>query len=205
MRVRHIFLYWLFLFVFPAHLSFAQHPQSTGFSIERIDYSGAGCPAGSISAAATDDGNAFIVIFSKMIAQAGPAVAVGASKQSCEVHLQLSIPKGLSYALTSVDFHGFVALDPGVVASQAMTYHISGEAPESTTAFNWQGPLQDEYAIEDIGGAAAPYWSRCGGGKNLTIKTTLTVGTPSSHDASALLELDDVDGQIFHLSWQSCR
>jgi len=205
MRARNYFLYWFFIFVFPDHSSFAQHPQSPAFSIERISYSGAGCPAGSASAAATDDGGAFIVIFSQMAAQAGPSVAGDAAKQGCEVHLQLSVPKGWSYALTSVDFHGFVALDPGAVASQAMTYHISGESPESTAAFNWQGPLQDEYAIANIGGAAPPYWSRCGGGKNLTIKTTLTVGAGPSRDASALLELDDVDGQIFHLSWQSCH
>jgi len=205
MRARNYFLYGFSIFVFPVHSSLAEHPPSSAFSIERISYSGAGCPAGSASAAATDDGGAFIVIFSKMAAQAGPSVAADASKRSCEVHLQLSIPKGWSYALTSVDFHGFAALDSGVVASQAMTYHISGESPESTAAFSWQGPLQDEYAIADIGGAAPPYWSRCGGGKNLTIKTTLTVGAGSSRDASALLELDDVDGQIFHLSWQSCH
>lgn len=183
----------------------AKKEKSDSFAIERIDYSGEGCPPGSVAASATADAGAFIVVFSRMFAQAGPGVDAAAAKQKCQVHLQLAVPKGWSYALTAVDFRGYAAIDTAVVASQATTYHMSGESPESTAAFRWQGAFDDEYAVADVGGGAPPYWSRCGGGKNLMITTTITVDNRANRAGGGLLELDDVDGQLFHLEWQTCR
>jgi hypothetical protein len=183
----------------------AKKPNADLFSIERIEYSGEGCPTGSVSAAVTDDSSSFILIFSRMYAEAGPAAGAAAARQTCKVHLQVRVPKGWSYALAAVDFHGFAGLDAAVNAWQQTTYHLSGESPEKTAAFTWQGEFNDEYAVQDLGAGAPPYWSRCGGGKNLMITTTIAVDNSGDRTASGLLELDDIDGELFHLAWQHCN
>ena len=205
MRIRNLVLgssLALFSWTSPAT---AKKAKPDSFAIEKIDYSGEGCPPGSVSASTTSDAGAFIVLFSQMYAQAAPNVGSAAAKQKCQLHLQLAVPKGWSYALTAVDFRGFAALDESIDASEESTYHMSGESPETTAAFRWHGAFEDEFAVEDIGAHAPPYWSRCGGGKNLMITTTIAVDASANRAGSGLLELDDVDGQLFHVAWQACH
>jgi hypothetical protein len=204
MRARNLVLCSsLALVSWPAPAT-AKKAKPDSFAIERIDCSGEGCPPASVSASATADAGAFIVLYSRMYAQAAPNVDAAFAKRKCQLHLQLAVPKGWSYALTAVDFRGFAALDASVDASEESSYHMSGESPETTAAFRRHGAFEDEFAVEDIGANAPPYWSRCGGGKNLMITTTIAVDAGANRAGSGLLELDDVDGQLFHVAWRPC-
>jgi hypothetical protein len=189
MRARNLVLCSsLALVSWPAPAT-AKKAKPDSFAIERIDYSGEGCPPASVS---------------RMYAQAAPNVDAAFAKRKCQLHLQLAVQKGWSYALTAVDFRGFAALDASVDASEESSYHMSGESPDTTAAFRWHGAFEDEFAVEDIGANAPPYWSRCGGGKNLMITTTIAVDAGAHRAGSGLLELDDVDGQLFHVGWRPC-
>ncbi|MGZ3425027.1 MAG: DUF4360 domain-containing protein [Polyangia bacterium] len=197
----------IFALVSFSHSSPAQKkssPNPNSVTIDSVDYSGNGCPAGSLSAAITPDAQRFIFIFSKLYAQAGPGIDSAATSQQCRIHVKLTVPKNWSYALDMVDFNGFASLDSSVSASQQTTYHMSGESPDTTAAFTWQGVFDDEYSVQDLGGSSPPYWSRCGGGKNLMVTTKVAVDNTANRAGSGILEVDDVDGVMLHLSWQRC-
>jgi hypothetical protein len=177
------------------------HP--TGVAIESITYSGDGCPAGSVAIGLSPDAEAFTVAFSQLFAAVGDGIAATDAEHRCQVHVKLTVPPGWSYALASVDYRGFVMLEPGMTATRQSKYHISGEAPVKTIGSTWTGPFDDSYAARDLGaGAPAPaYWSRCGKGKNLIIQTRAEVKGASGE---GLMTVDTLDGEVFHLVWRQC-
>jgi hypothetical protein len=175
----------------------------TGVSIDSVTYSGDGCPPGSVAIGLSPDGEAFTVAFSSLFAAVGSGIAATDATHHCQLHIKLTVPPGWSYALASVDYRGYVALDPGLTATRQSRYHISGESPVKAVASTWTGAIDDNYAVRDLGaGAPAPaYWSRCGKGKNLIIENQLDVQGASGE---GLVTVDALDGEIFHLVWQQC-
>jgi hypothetical protein len=183
--------------------SLAKKPAPTTVAIDSVTYSGDGCPAGSVVVTLSPDGEAFTVAFSQLFAAVGSGVAPEDAAHRCKLHLKLTVPPGWSYALASVDYRGFVALEPGLTATRQSRYHISGESPEKTVGSTWSGAFEDSYMVRDLGdGAPAPaYWSRCGKGKNLMIESRLDVKGGSGE---GLVTVDALDGEIFHLVWRQC-
>jgi hypothetical protein len=179
-------------------------PPANQVTIDSVDYSGDGCPAGTAVASISPDAEAFTVGFSQFQAAIGPGTS-GPSKPQCHLHIKLNTPAGWSYALAIVDYLGFAALDASVTASRQATYHISGEAPEQTVSYSFPGGFYGDYVVDDVGGAGAPvYWSRCGKGKNLLIDSVLTIDNHGDGNAGGFVTIDAVDGAIFHLLWKQC-
>jgi len=179
-------------------------PSAAQVTIDSVSYSGPGCPAGSAAANLSPDAQAFTIGFSKLAVAQGEG-ATGPIKSSCTLHLKVSIPSGWSYALATVDYVGYVSLDPGLTASRQSTYHISGEAPEQTVAYDWPSGYQGDYFVDDIGAGEPAYWSRCGKGKNLMIDTQIAIDATGNPKGSALVTVDSVDGEVYHLIWRQCK
>jgi hypothetical protein len=198
MRVRDLML-CLLLVVVASTAAHADPSTPTGVVIERLQYSGDGCPPGSVSYNLSSDGQAFTVIYSKFSAQTGAA-----TRRQCQLHAMVSVPSGWSYALASVDFRGFASVDNGVVASEATTYHMSGETPETTATYEWKDGFDDDFDVRDLGAASPPYWSRCGKGKNLMIRTEISVDTSANPSGQGTIDIDSTDGEIYYLKWQRC-
>ncbi len=204
MCIRTIAIGWLVLLVGAAAQAKPKGPATGTVRIESIRYDGDGCPPGSVAAALSDDGLAFTLSYSEMVASAGPGSGAGEQSRRCQVQATLTVPPGWSYALASVDFRGFASLQPGVVAQQQSTYHISGESPEKSEAVSWSGAFEDNFQIRDLGAGGEPYFSRCGKGKHLQITTRIDVDNRADKKATGLLAVDTLDGEIYHLVWQSC-
>jgi hypothetical protein len=197
------------LIISTTNIASAKKPTTTGpaqgsVSIQSIAFEGDGCPPGSATASLSPDGQAFTVIFSGFGASAGPTAKATDASHRCQLHVKVAVPKGWSYALSGVDFRGYVQLDPGVVASQQARYHLSGESPETTAAYTWQGAYDDDYAVRDIGATSPLYWSGCGKGKNLEIVTEVKVDNAQAPTQSGFLAVDSIDGEVFHLQWRAC-
>jgi hypothetical protein len=193
----------LLLICCAASPSLAKKPPPASVAIASVTYSGDGCPAGSVVVTLSPDGEAFTVAFSQLYAAVGAGVAPEDAAHRCKLHLKLTVPPGWSYALASVDYRGYVTLEPGLTATRQSRYHISGESPENTVGSTWTGAVDDTYSVRDLGeGAPAPaYWSRCGKGKNLMIESRLDVKGGSGE---GLVTVDALDGEIFHLVWRQC-
>ncbi len=185
-------------------LASADAPPGPGIAIEQLTYSGNGCPPGSTVLDVSPDGEAFTVIFSTMVVEVVPGVAAQPQKLKCKLHAKVNVPAGWSYAISNVDFRGFVALEPGVTAAEEARYHMSGESPESTKALTWAGSVEEDFNVRDVGAASPIYWSKCGKGKNLMIATEIRISNQGHPDASGFMVLDSIDGQIYHLLWKRC-
>jgi hypothetical protein len=200
------YVMWMVSFVLcGVSLASADTPSSVPIiGIEQLTYNGNGCPPGSTVVDVSPDGEAFTVIFSTMVAEVAPGADATHQKLKCKLHAKVRVPQGWSYAISSVDFRGFVALEPGVTASEQAKYHMSGESPETTKALTWNGAVEEDFNVRDVGGASPVYWSRCGKGKNLMITTELNISNQARPDASGFMVVDTVDGQVYHLLWKRC-
>ncbi len=182
------------------------HERPDTFGIDGITIQGDECPGGAATDVSTDR-EAFTVIFSNFLAQVDPTTHQ--AKAKCKVTLKMNVPAGWSYAVTSVDFRGFVSLEPGVTATKQTRYHMAAQGkdktPERGPVFTWNGPFEEDFAVRDIGDLTEPYWSRCGKGKVFQISTDVTLTNPNGNAAaSGFLALDSIDGQVFPVQWRHC-
>ena len=76
--------------------------------------------------------------------------------------------------------------------------------PEQTAAFQWHGAFEDDFNVRDLGASSPPLFSRCGKGKNLQIRTQLDVDNHANPTGQGVVAIDSVDGEVYHLVWQSC-
>jgi hypothetical protein len=179
------------------------HPPSGTVSIESSQAEGSGCPAGSVAADISSDGQAITVTYSALNVEVGPA-ATGARARECTLNLRLNVPRGWQYALENVDFRGFAFLEPGVTGEQVTRFHIQGEAPETGTAVTLHGPAEDEYLYQTLGTGEPLRWSRCSKGKFVKLRTRLAVSNPDNPQATGMMFVTSTDAQIYHLKWQAC-
>jgi len=179
-------------------------PDPGAFRIENIRYEGDGCPPGSLVAALSDDGLAFTLSYSEMVVATGPGTDGANQSRRCQIQATVTVPPGWSYALASVDFHGFTSLQAGVTARLQSTYHITGESPDKSDAVAWSGAFEDDFQVVDLGSQEHPYFSRCGKGKKLQINSRIEVDNHANKQATGLLAVDTLDGEVYHLVWQSC-
>jgi hypothetical protein len=172
-------------------------------SIDSVNVTG-GSFCKSAVAVVSPDATAFTVGFSQFDAGVGQIPPLPTSAQ-CHLHLKVTIPKGWQYALATVDYAGYAALDSGVTATRRSTYHISGEAPDKPAAYVFPGGFNDTYFVTDIGGDSPVYFSRCGKGKNLMIDTEMSVDNSANPSGQGAITVDAIDGEVIHLVWQQCQ
>lgn len=177
---------------------------ANGVRVDSVTYSGNGCPNGTAAVALSLDAQAFTVSFSQFAAAVGPGVSPAENERTCQLHVKLTVPPGWSYALASVDYRGYAALDSSVTALRQSTYHITGESPEKSPSSTFRGAYEDDYFVRDLGAAAPTYWSACGKGKNLKIKTQLKIDNKTNPTGTGIFTVDVVDGEVYHLIWRNC-
>jgi hypothetical protein len=192
-----------FLFSSTTALARSLAPSAGQIQISSVTYHGDGCPDGTAVTTVSPDAQAFTIAFSQFAVSVGPDSA-GPSHAQCHLHLMVSVPKGWSYAVDSVDYVGYASLDAGVTGSRRSSYHLSGETPEKTATYTWPGGFSDEYFVQDVGAGAPLDWSKCGGGKNLLIDTQLSVNADGHPTGAGLITVDAVDGEVYHLLWRTC-
>ena len=118
-----------------------------------IEYRGSGCPQGHISAAITSDASAFSVLYDSFSLDVGGNIT--AAQSACSVVLHLKKPKRMGFRIVSADFRGFVALDPGVVASQNVVVMAGPNYGHQKLSAefgnqNWTGPVGENYQLRSV-------------------------------------------------------
>ncbi|MDI1446097.1 DUF4360 domain-containing protein [Polyangium sp. 6x1] len=183
----------------------ADAPQA--FSIRDLKYSGPGCPEGSVAYLASQDAQAFTILFSKFYAEVGPGVDRDDAQKRCNLKLLFDFPQGWSFAIEGGDVRGYAFLEAGLSGILRSTYSFPG-LPREERAFEmvFQGEMDDNYEKHD---AVAPDRAvPCTGRKNLQIKTDALLDDRGARGKSGLLTVDSVDGvvrQTYRLRWTRCR
>jgi len=186
-----------------------ENPPPTETFIEAFTFGGSGCPAGTVAYAFSEDRQVVTLIFDEFTAQAGPTAPPAATRKFCQLNFRIHVPQGWSYSVATVDFRGFVQLDPQVTARAATTFYFSGEINQSTLTANFNPPITpgENYLKRAVLPFQQVVWSPCGANRNLNIKTDLNVDNSRNRNRQGQLTQDTLDAkvkQIYRISWRRC-
>ena len=182
---------------------FGEAPQ--GVYVRSMSYGGSGCPQGSVGKTISSDGSSFTLIFDEYIAEAGYDIPRSAGRKTCQVTMDIRVPRGYQYSIATLDTRGYVSLDRGARAYQKSTYYFD-RFYEGTFVTNFRGPIDEDYTVTDeVELESGGVWSPCGSNRLLNIKTE--IGVRGRRGNEGMLTVDSLDGyvkQIYGLRWRAC-
>jgi hypothetical protein len=184
--------------------AFAQSPDNV--RIRGISYAGTGCPAGSVAENISPDFQALTLLFDSYVVEAGLNVPLSESRKNCQLLVDLDFPNGWQYSIFTVDYRGYLALDPGSIGQQTARYYFQGQPQTSTLTTTFRGPDQRDYQIRDTFGLTSTVWSPCGAQRALNINSSINVR--ANRGSRALMTNDSIDlqvHQVYGIRWQRCR
>ncbi|PSN65145.1 hypothetical protein BS50DRAFT_496989 [Corynespora cassiicola Philippines] len=175
--------------------------------IRGITYGGTGCPQGTLSSQLSSDRTLVTLIFDSYIASIGPGVTVTENRKNCQINVALEYPGGFQYSIMSADYRGYAAIQKGVTGTLKSTYYFSGQTDQSSTEYNFVGPLNGDYLKHDEADSTSIVWSPCGAEGMLNINSQVRM-TTSNTSANGLLTTDSTDlkfTQVVYVQWQKCN
>jgi hypothetical protein len=176
--------------------------------IDRPDYFGNGCPAGSMSVIFAGDYLSFSILFSEFTAES----AAGRGGMTCDTIIPVELPDGMQMEITRVDFRGFANLPEGARASFRSVFNFregrGADRDRLVFNYNFQGPLLENYTLStDSFSNGSTETSPCGGSVNLRVMSQLQVMVPRGASEPAMMTLDSADGAgnaVYYVNWKAC-
>lgn len=167
-------------------------------------YGGTGCPDGTAAATLSPDAKSLSILFDAYYAEAGGATNKSFDRKSCNIAIPVHVPQGISISVLAIDFRGYNNIPSGGKTTFDVEYFFAGiRGPRYTKNFN--GPLDDDYLIQNKLQASAMVWSACGADVNLRTNSAIRVQTKQNKEALATVDTQDVSaGIIYQLQWKSC-
>ncbi len=169
-------------------------------------YGGAGCPAGSASAALSPDSKTLSVLFDQYTVEAGASSNRSMDRKACNLAIPVHVPHGYSVAVFQVDYRGFASIPRGGRGQFNVEYFFAGsQGPKQTKTF--LGPSSDTYNLTSQLTAEQVVWSPCGADTNLRVNTSLLVQTNAGRE-QALASVDSADitaGIVYQIQWRQCN
>ncbi|RKO90689.1 hypothetical protein BDK51DRAFT_25448 [Blyttiomyces helicus] len=183
-------------------------PNPADVFVESISYGGTGCPQGTVSQNFNDDRTGWTLIFDEFVANAGPGQPIFADRQNCQLSINVHLPAGWQYSVSTVDYRGFIQLDPNVIASQQSTYFFQGVLDSVSAKSQWVGPQDGyNYAVQDSFTTTSTVLSPCGGSAVVGIDTQIFVDNSRNHQGQGQMTTDSIDSkvtQIYSFNWFQC-
>ncbi|KAF2247553.1 hypothetical protein BU26DRAFT_349510 [Trematosphaeria pertusa] len=181
-------------------------PPAGQVQIRGVTYGGTGCPQGSMSSQVSSDRTTMTLIFDEYIASIGPGIAVTEQRKNCQINVDLQYPGGFQYSVLSADYRGYAAVQKGVTGTLKSTYYFSGQTQQSSTEYNFVGPVNGDYLKHDEADSTSIVWSPCGANGMLNINSQVRL-TSSNTSATGMLTTDSTDlkfTQVVYVQWQKC-
>ncbi len=189
-------------------------PSLAQVTLTGVEYQGSGCPQGHVSVTLSPNGSAFSVLYDSFNLTVGDNIAQ--AQANCSITLHLRKPKKLGFRVDNADFRGFVALDPGVTATQKVQVmagpnhgHQQLSAEFGTQV--WNGPMADNYILRAVRPTnnRPPVLDCVPPKENTDIVINSQVNLAGgSNDRFGQFTVDSVDGLIvqkFALTWIDCN
>ena len=184
-------------------------PNPSGVYFANVTANGTGCPAGTWSAAISEDGKAFTLTFSQYEALVEPGKLLAI--KDCAIGIDLRTPSGFSFAVTGFHHQGYALLDKaGMTARQSAKYYFMGDPTGGVEKQSeLAGPYDDAYTFSDEIGVANLNWSPCGTTRRLNANTRLFLRNNFRKTGTGYLNTTSVDGEmktqfVFDLTWRTC-
>lgn len=183
-------------------------PDPSQVRVRSISYAGTGCPAGSVAQNIAADAQAFTLIFDNFVAAIGNGIAYTEQRKNCQLNIDLDFPQGWSFAISDVDYRGYVSLDPQVIGTQKATYYFQGQLAQANTEANFTGPVDEDYQRRDTLALTSWVWSPCGAQRSLNINAQVRLSNIYNRNGGGMMTVDSVDGKItqqYNLQWRRCE
>lgn len=169
--------------------------QAPPITIEAIEATGAGCPAGSVIPLPIDSdakGQALTLKLTEYTTYVGPQTSI--DQKACELHIYINVPAGYATAVTTVIYRGLANLDSGVSGELAASYRWLGRAvrAKSKTPKRLVGTKAPFEFVDTIEGAAT---SQSAHEDQLVISTNLSLvnSSPIRRTGELKLERTELD------------
>ncbi|MFE3329105.1 DUF4360 domain-containing protein [Streptomyces sp. NPDC059176] len=176
--------------------------------IEIATVNGSGCKLGTAAVAVSPDNTAFTVTYSDYLAQAGGGASPVDARKNCQLNLIVHVPQGFTYAVASVDYRGYAALQQGASALQQASYYFQGSPDTAATVHPLNGPYENNWQATDSTEWGQLVWAPCGVKRNFNINTELRVNAGTSTPSqTSFITMDSTDGDIntvYRLAWKEC-
>lgn len=182
-----------------ASASYAQ----SGITLGEPGYGGTGCPGGSVSATLSPDATSLSLLFDEYFVEAGGDTGKRFDRKACNIAIPVRVPQGYSVAVLAIDYRGYNNLPRGADSQFSVEYFFAGaRGPSFSRRFN--GPIDDDYLIQNRLTAQTVVWSGCSADVNLRTNSSIRV---NSRGAQALATVDSQDVSaaiIYQLQWRRC-
>jgi hypothetical protein len=185
---------------------FVDGPDPTKVQIKGISYGGNGCPQGTVGYQLSQDRTTVTLIFDAYIASIGPSIALTESRKNCQLNVGLLYPGGFQYSVLSADYRGYASIQKGVTGTLKSTYYFSGQTEQTSTTYEFKGPVTGDYLKHDQADSTSVIWSPCGAEGMLNINSQVRLAATNA-SAQGLLTTDSTDlkfTQVVYVQWQKC-
>jgi hypothetical protein len=176
--------------------------------IDVLNVTGSGCRHGTVAVALSADNEAFTVIFSGYLAQAGAGTTRTDTHKDCRIKLRINAAAGFSHAITGVDHRGFAVLAPGATAEQLSGYYFQGSGKTPDNRHLFVGPYDDFWQATDRTDPTSISFGGCGAARNVNIGSELRIGAGTSDPAAtSFIGTDATDAALtatYRLAWRAC-
>jgi len=175
--------------------------------VRSITYAGTGCPAGTVYENIAPDYRAFTLYFDSFMAESGPGRSLSQSRKNCSIMLSLDHPAGWQYTVDTVDYAGYVSLEPNVQAIQKSSYYFQGQFQTANLQTTFYGPVARDYQIRDQLGLSALVWSPCGASRALILNAQVRADNFRNRSGYGLIPLDTIRAAASHrygIQWRRC-
>ncbi|TYK53294.1 DUF4360 domain-containing protein [Actinomadura decatromicini] len=179
----------------------------TGITIDVISYNGSGCPKDSASPAIASSADSFTVTYAKYIAQAGGTVSPVEARKSCQLILNVHVPHGFSYAVSTTEHRGYASLLSGASGTQVASYYFMGHPETAETSHPLTGPIKKNWQFNDAVTFTQLVWSPCGEERFFNIKTEVRVEPGTDKTKVSFVGVDSLDNTIkttYRYTWKTC-
>ncbi|KFA73419.1 hypothetical protein S40288_04197 [Stachybotrys chartarum IBT 40288] len=186
-------------------------PDPALIRITGVNWSGNGCPQGTVSTSISADRTIVTFGFDAFQTYIGPGLPMSERTKNCQLHLTLSYPGGFQFAVVESTYHGYAILERGVTGTFFSTYYFSQDALATTTTRTsisgggeWE--FGNVYTKQDQIPTASVVWSPCGATGNLNINNRIGLTTTN---ATAFGSITDDDATVaftqqMNMQWRSC-
>jgi Domain of unknown function (DUF4360) len=139
---------------------------NSGIEISQPSYGGNGCPAGSVNAMVSPDGQELNFLFDNFVALGNIPTE---SRKSCNISIPFKVPDGFQVSIGDMDYQGYVA--PGTKGILRSEYFFSGKRG-SVFQKTFNGEV--DYNVRDSISSSPNAWSTCGENVNMRLNISMT-------------------------------
>ncbi|HYN92857.1 MAG TPA: DUF4360 domain-containing protein [Pilimelia sp.] len=185
----------------------APPPEKDRIGVDVLNVNGSGCKKPTVAVSVSPDNKAFTVIYSGYVAQVGGGAKKNDARKDCRLNLKIRAVPGFAYTILRADYRGFAELGAGASATLGATYSFQGpKGPQRLHSIS--GPLADSWQATDVSNASALVYGPCGGSRNLSVDTELSVSAGKSDPATTnYVAMDSADGGLetkYTFAWKRC-